>query len=172
MNWRSLLGTVLVHAVIFAVLALKVGDRAESSIAEPVIQVQLGELKGAALPVRKRVRGVGTKEVILPKAVGEIGRESVAAETGFSEAVAIRPIVLSYPITSRKKREEGSVLVEVTIDANGHPEDVRCVRSSGYSRLDDAAIAAVREVVFRPARRGEFVRSVKQFTLVFQLSKN
>lgn len=46
---------------------------------------------------------------------------------------------LVYPYIARKRRTEGTALVEFRINQKGVPEDFRIVRSSGHSILDTAA---------------------------------
>jgi protein TonB len=57
-----------------------------------------------------------------------------------------------YPRESRRNREEGIVLIFAEINAGGRVEALRLKTSSGYSRLDDAAVKAVRDWKFKPAR--------------------
>jgi protein TonB len=57
-----------------------------------------------------------------------------------------------YPIASRRRREEGIVLVKVTVEASGVPSAISLATSSGYPLLDAAAIDAVRRWTFDPAR--------------------
>ncbi|TDR82847.1 energy transducer TonB [Paludibacterium purpuratum] len=59
-----------------------------------------------------------------------------------------------YPALSRRLGEEGTVLLSVLILADGRVAEVALARSSGYPRLDAAALAAVRRWHYRPARRG------------------
>jgi protein TonB len=47
-----------------------------------------------------------------------------------------RPV---YPYIARQRREEGTVLLLVTLDAAGNPTNVSIAQSSGYSILDKAA---------------------------------
>ena len=60
----------------------------------------------------------------------------------------------AYPQISRRLREEGIVLLEILVKADGTLGDVRMKKSSGYSRLDEAAQKAVKNWHFLPARRG------------------
>ncbi len=46
-------------------------------------------------------------------------------------------------------------MLEVLVVRNGTVGELRVAGSSGYSVLDNAAAAAVREWVFDPGRRGE-----------------
>ena len=52
-------------------------------------------------------------------------------------------------------REEGKVLLLVQVSAHGTAAHVRVRQSSGFTRLDDAALEAVRQWHFVPAKRGE-----------------
>jgi protein TonB len=58
-----------------------------------------------------------------------------------------------YPSMSRRAREQGRVLLKVTVSTKGDAEDVQLDTSSGFSRLDDAAIDAVKKWQFVPAKR-------------------
>jgi protein TonB len=60
-----------------------------------------------------------------------------------------------YPTASRRLGEQGQVLLDVHILADGRVGEIRLRRSSGFERLDNAALAAVRHWHYRPARRGD-----------------
>ena len=60
-----------------------------------------------------------------------------------------------YPAFSLRLREEGRVLLKVWVTAQGVAKQVLMARSSGYTRLDEAALVAVRQWRFVPARSGE-----------------
>ena len=59
-----------------------------------------------------------------------------------------------YPAISRRLREEGQVLLLVHVSADGTAAAVHVRQGSGFARLDEAALAAVRHWRFVPARRG------------------
>lgn len=59
-----------------------------------------------------------------------------------------------YPPEARRRREEGVVLLRVTVDARGRVETAEVAQSSGSDLLDEAARKAVRRWEFEPARRG------------------
>lgn len=61
----------------------------------------------------------------------------------------------AYPALSRRLREEGTVLLLVRVTAQGDAEQVQVKHSSGFARLDEAALNAVRQWRFVPARRGD-----------------
>ncbi len=58
-----------------------------------------------------------------------------------------------YPTPSRRLREQGTVILEVLVKADGSLGDLRLKTSSGYSRLDEAALRAVKNWHFVPAKR-------------------
>lgn len=60
-----------------------------------------------------------------------------------------------YPSISRRMGEEGEVRLRVLVDAAGNAQQVELERSSGYPRLDAAALETVKRWRFVPARQGE-----------------
>jgi protein TonB len=56
-----------------------------------------------------------------------------------------------YPADARRRGLQGRALLRVEVAASGTAVDVQVVASSGYSILDQAALAAVREWRFDPA---------------------
>lgn len=60
-----------------------------------------------------------------------------------------------YPILSRRRGEQGKVLLLVQVSAQGMAERVEIHESSGHTRLDSAALEAVKRWRFVPARRGD-----------------
>ncbi|MFN3595369.1 MAG: TonB family protein [Thiobacillaceae bacterium] len=66
-----------------------------------------------------------------------------------------------YPSLSRRLGEEGTVVVHVELDEHGRVASARVVSSSGFVRLDEAALSAVKTWQCRPAERnGQPVRAV------------
>jgi len=61
----------------------------------------------------------------------------------------------AYPATSRRLKEQGAVLIFVQVNERGDPVSVQLKQSSGYERLDQAALEAVRLWRFVPAKRGQ-----------------
>jgi protein TonB len=60
----------------------------------------------------------------------------------------------SYPALSVSRQEEGRVLLEVYIRADGTVGEVRLLQSSGFRRLDADAMQSVKRWRYVPARRG------------------
>jgi protein TonB len=75
-----------------------------------------------------------------------------------------------YPAESVAAREHGKVELSVEISATGRPESVKLEKSSGYERLDRAAIEAVRRWRFNPAiRNGQPVPTRVNIPVLFKL---
>ncbi len=75
-----------------------------------------------------------------------------------------------YPFRSRRLGEEGQVTVEVEVLADGRAGSLEILSSSGYARLDEAALQALQSAQFEPAQRGgRPVRTRAEWTIVFQL---
>jgi len=77
-----------------------------------------------------------------------------------------------YPIDSRRKKEEGTVVLSVLLGTDGRVAEISVARSSGSDRLDRAALEAVRRWRWSPTRRGGtpvMVRGVVE--IPFQLTR-
>lgn len=59
----------------------------------------------------------------------------------------------TYPAESRRLGEEGLVVLEVQVRADGTVGEVRVTSDPGYPRLTEAAIDAARRTEFTPATR-------------------
>ena len=61
----------------------------------------------------------------------------------------------SYPLISRRMGEEGEVRLRVHVDTTGQAQQIEVFRSSGFPRLDQAALDTVKQWRFIPARQGD-----------------
>jgi protein TonB len=77
-------------------------------------------------------------------AMGALGNGLVKAE-----ALSLPEPV--YPVLSRKRGEEGRVIIELEISAEGKVLKAEVANSSSYPRLDRAALEAVKKAAFSPA---------------------
>lgn len=57
-----------------------------------------------------------------------------------------------YPKAAENEEWEGVVVVEAAIDASGHPTTVKIAKSSGHEVLDNAFMASVMKMRFKPKR--------------------
>ena len=70
------------------------------------------------------------------------------------DAAYLNNPVPPYPRLSQRMREEGRVLLRVYVKSDGFAGEVQVTDSSGWPRLDRAAMQAVERWKFAPARRG------------------
>ncbi len=59
-----------------------------------------------------------------------------------------------YPPVAERRNQQGTVVLNVTVSASGRAIKIAIKKSSGFELLDQAAITAVREWEFTPARIG------------------
>ncbi len=73
-----------------------------------------------------------------------------------------------YPRVSRKRGERGKVLVKVFINRDGSSEKVEIEQSSGFNRLDQAAMESAKRCRFVPAKRnGKSVKTLATIPYTF-----
>ena len=79
----------------------------------------------------------------------------------------IRP---DYPKGARQRGEQGDVVLEIRVNADGTVDDVKVAVSSGFAELDEAAVRAAKAAKFSPARSGhDPVASTARLKLQFKL---
>lgn len=62
---------------------------------------------------------------------------------------------VEYPLEMWDQDVEGETLLRVRVTDTGGVDSIEVATSSGYDSLDSAAVAGVRKLRFRPARRGD-----------------
>jgi protein TonB len=76
-----------------------------------------------------------------------------------------------YPMVSKRRGETGSASVRFVIGLTGKLENIELKKSSGFSRLDDAALAAMRASACKPyLENGQPVRAAYTQPFDFNLS--
>ena len=100
----------------------------------------------SSLPTGPRTpsSATGVKPATIP-----LGQTAPKRSSG-GDAIVLRRVKPSYPSLSRRKGEQGSVTLEVLVKADGSAGTVTVKTSSGFSRLDKAAVNAVRRWRFEP----------------------
>ncbi|MBK1680957.1 energy transducer TonB [Rhodocyclus tenuis] len=113
------------------------------------------------------------RSITVPQAEPETNRPqqentaALATPTANSEAAATAPVLPPmadashlnnpapvYPMSCRRRGEQGTVLLTVLVLADGTVGDIGIRRSSGYPDLDESALKAVSRWRFVPASRG------------------
>lgn len=76
-----------------------------------------------------------------------------------------------YPAECRRRREQGTVVLSLVLDVEGRVASISVAESSGHSRLDEAALRAVRKWRWAPTMRDGnpvMVRGVVEIPFVLQ----
>lgn len=113
---------------------------------EPATEVTTTAVTGIA---------TGMEDAAGPAGPSTPGSSDDTAEP-YDTAVITRPVAVNrtppvYPRAAQENNWEGSVLLDAVILPDGNVGDLRVERSSGYSLLDEAALAAVKNWRYRPA---------------------
>lgn len=93
----------------------------------------------------------------------EVPAEPVIEPPRFGAAYLNNPAP-NYPPLARRLGEQGRVLLKVLVSENGLAESVQLDTSSGYEKLDRAAMEAVKKWSFIPAKRSN--QPVSAYVLV------
>ena len=103
------------------------------------------------------------------------GKDAVSAHSDAGAILTVKPDYLSnpsplYPEGSRRRKEEGLVVLAVIVGPEGRAEAVSLLATSGFAELDKSASTAVSGWRFRPATMaGLKVRSRVEVPVRFRL---
>jgi protein TonB len=103
---------------------------------------------------------------VLPETI-----RTVALPPKLDEPRPLAPIRIPYPELARKRGQQGTVEIELTVSETGTVTDARVAASSGSSLLDEAARRPFSIARFEPARRsGQAIPHTFRQTVRFVLS--
>lgn len=143
--------------------------------AKPVARAEPARPKPAAPPAQPARTAAAAPAPVERPAVANTPSEPVrpAATEVFSREPSFltppKPPV--YPAQARRRNQQGIVLVEVRLDAQGLLREIRLLRSSGVESLDRSALDAVAGWRFRPETQdGQPVPSRVHIPIEFALS--
>ena len=72
----------------------------------------------------------------------------------------------SYPLDSRRAREQGTVKLRVLVGSDGAVKDIEIAGSSGSARLDRAALQAVRRWRWSPVMSNGSAVAVRGYVTI------
>ena len=131
----------------------------QTVVSEPVAQPVMAEAAASDNPVKAELPA----HVAEAPAKVEAVAEPVVEPPKFGAAYLNNPAP-AYPSVSRRFGEQGRVLLRVLVSENGLAQSVQLDSSSGYEKLDRAAMEAVKKWSFIPARRSN--QPVSAYVLV------
>lgn len=88
-----------------------------------------------------------------------------------AEASELNNPAPSYPAISRRLGEQGTVTLEILVMANGNVGDIKVKKSTGFKRLDDAAVKTIRRWKFHPATQAGIAIDYR-YEIDFEFSLN
>jgi periplasmic protein TonB len=76
-----------------------------------------------------------------------------------------------YPSASIEAKESGTVVMKICVTPEGTVDRVELAHSSGFPRLDQAALSMAAEYRFRPAtREGHPIAACAQYNIIFKVT--
>ncbi len=124
-------------------------------VAKTEVQQQL-----PALQELKNSRAGETRRASEKPLVTERAQQTAQAELSVTKEVvstqprfARTPAAPVYPALARRRQQQGTVWVDVRLDAQGRQIGLQVLRSSGVKSLDQAALTAVKQWQFLPERQ-------------------
>jgi TonB family protein len=132
------------------------------------------EAKKAEEKLAKEKKALEERQ-LAEKREAEERQRQIEMQTAVTEALYEDPTLNNpppkYPIISKKEGEEGEVILLVRVNPNGEVTDVILYKSSGYERLDNSSMYAVKSWKFIPAKNkfGGGVESVVKIPFVFKI---
>lgn len=141
---------------------LKIKPEIENNVVpvdEPLPEVQFDE------PVTPRA------ETPIPASASAISAAPAGAGAAVQELKSSNRVEPTYPAASRRAGEAGTVRLKVLVDERGRTRDVQVALSSGFPRLDEAAIDAAKKWRFVAATDGSKpVMAWTQLAFTFRLT--
>ena len=130
---------------------------------EPIKKVEVKESN--QVEEQSMVRNFTARQAIEPVANFELSAPIVVQNVAYVDKKICTP---KYPRVSRKRGERGRVLVRVFINRDGSSEKVEIEQSSGFDRLDQAAMDSAKKCRFIPAKRnGKPVKTLATIPYTF-----
>jgi protein TonB len=130
---------------------------------EPLVEQKQTEVKPTPIPIpekkeippSEKLRPEARKNIIQqPQGHGEITSSSKRGASTVASPNYLENPPPVYPESSRQLRQQGVVILLVKVSATGAPTNITIKTSSGFAKLDRAAIQAVKGWKFKPATLG------------------
>lgn len=134
---------------------------AQAPLKSPVVAAPLPLATNNPTPAANAPTGTSDPQPQKAQIVGPIAATVAAAPASpsavqlpSSDADYLQNPKPAYPSISRRLNEQGQTTVRVLIGADGQAQRAEVAKSSGFTRLDEAAVAAVLRWRYVPGKRG------------------
>ena len=116
--------------------------------------------------------GVRRALICTAAAAGLMAAGTASAADAAPRVDLTQPHLQQYPESAQANGEEGTVMVAAYVRPDGRPSKIQVQQSSGYSDLDNAAVASVFNWRFIPAmHNGDTVSDWAAVKIVYQLPR-
>jgi periplasmic protein TonB len=168
-------GIVRVPQIAAPIEAVFLPEQTVEQEPEPLVKPEIEQVLD---PVQEPMPQIEYEEPVVPVAETPMPpSENAIAATASDSAPPARELKTSsridpsYPPQSRRLGEEGTVRLRVLVDERGRAQEVNVAKTSGFDRLDQAAMEAVRKWRFVAATDGRnAVTAWTQVSVTFQLT--
>jgi TonB family protein len=139
----------------------------ENNNARTVSQIQHSGVSGDKIISPSKLENNGNNQSLIPLNKVEPGESSfmIAESQGRQDLYAsIRNAIdraKIYPLLARKRKIEGTVIMEFIINNKGYPLDIRIEKSSEHEILDSAAIKTVKNAAPLPHIQGKIIIPIR-----------
>ncbi len=140
MNTFGLIFSLVIHFCLFVAIAT-------FDLTNLTAQAGVSSINIKILDIKDQPRRSALENKVVPKKVQNTVKQSGVIEE--SKAELISSLNPEYPLISRLRKEEGSVEMSLKVDQEGFPFDIQIKKSSGFKRLDQAALSSVQSAKYR-----------------------
>lgn len=162
-NNNLLLGLVLsitLHLLVVSAVIYNNSDVEYSELNNRAMIVEIiNPHRAPAEPVRKISKSSVKRPVNIDSNINDISLDRVESlddtiyEDPVYQAEYLHNLPPEYPPQSLRRREQGRVMLRVSITDSGNADIVSIDKSSGFDLLDQAAVTVVQQWRFIPAKR-------------------
>ena len=133
----------------------KAPQAAPTPLALPATQAEPDNsaLSPAPVAVAANASATGTGSASPPPGTAVAASRAPALELPSSDAQYLNNPTPAYPALSKRLGEQGKVVIRTFIGVDGTPEQAQIKQSSGYDRLDQAALATALKWRYVPGKR-------------------
>ncbi len=157
--------------VVFIPEPQEVIEEPELQVKPEIEQAQVENLEPSVIPPEEVI--IPPAETPMPPSQNAIAATEAVAPPGppareLTTKTRVEPV---YPPAARRAGEEGTVRLRILVDERGVPRDIQLAKGSGFARLDQAAIDAVRKWRFAAATNGsQAITAWTQVSITFRLT--
>jgi periplasmic protein TonB len=149
----------------------------ETTETKPEPEIEIKPEIEQTVAVDEPMPQIDIPEVVTPPTENPIPASANAISASTAEGAPAQDLKTAsrvdptYPPASRRAGEQGTVRVKVLVDQKGRASQVQVAQSSGFPRLDQAAVDAVRKWRFQAATDGSnAIMAWTQVAVTFKLT--